>query len=337
MLGRNETTNTNNLWEELMKKYKTQLTAAVLFAFFTFGLFGCKSDNTILDPGNTGSQTDEQALLKLTDNDESLESFEPNYNEENAMDFGLGKTSTQIYPLRVGQRMFLVDRSMDVTFDGDSAIGLLTKNFSGTLYIAGSYTPADSNGHNTIDTVLQKQFSTTVTRKIIFEKRANTALPDSNWKIKAISLPEGGTLNPAVEIASVSIFYPSGDSMLITEPNEYFLYRGPGFRHQIPVLHRFRDVRVVVEVNSAYADTDYVTLTYGAMRSNRLHRSKKRFELVSSTFDGTTYHKTYEGTWKTLQFPGWKHAIINIIPFQAVNDDSAPVEENTWGIPYIVL
>jgi len=320
-----------------MFKYKTQLTMAILFAFITFGFFGCKSDNTILDPGNTGSTTDEQALLKLTDNDASLESFEPNYNEETAMDVGLAKTSTQIYPLKVGQRMFLVDRSMDVTFDGDSAIGILTKNFSGTLYIAGSYTPADSNGENKIDTVIQKQFSTTVTRKIIFVKRDFTMFPDSNWRIKAISLPEGGTLNPAVEIASVSIFYPNGDSMQITEPNDYFLYRGPGFRHQIPVLHRFRNVRVVVEINSAYADDDYVTLTYGAMRSNMHNRSKKRFRLVSSQFDGTIYHKVYENTWQTMQFPGYKHAIINIIPFQAVNDDAAPVEENTWGIPYIVL
>jgi len=320
-----------------MFKYKTQLMTAILFAFFTFGLFGCKSDNSILDPGSTGSTTDQQAMLKLADNDESLGSFEPNYNEENALEFGLGKTSTQIFPLKVGQRMFLVDRSMDIRFDGDSAVGTLTRNFAGTLYIAGSYTPADSNGQNTIDTVIQKAFSTTVIRKIIFEKRKNTVFPDSNWRIKAISLPEGGTLNPAVEITSVSVFYPNGDSMQISDPTNYFLYRGPGFRHQIPVLRHSRDVRVVVEVNSAYSDEDFVTLTYGALRSNKLHRSKKRFRLVSSEFDGTTYHKIYENTWRTNQGPGFKHAIINIIPSQTVNDDAAPVEENTWGIPYVVL
>lgn len=299
-------------------------------------LSACKNEDSLV--GIDDQTADKDALLKLVDEDDAVQSFEPNYNEEDAMDF-LGKTNTLIYPVKVGQRMKLVSRSLDVTFEGDSAIGVLTKVFEGKLIIAASYDEFTWGDSNIVDTVIIKDFSTTVTRNILFVKVANTEDPCKNWRIRAISLPEGGTLTGNINITRVTMILPDGVEMEITDPNNYYLGKEPGMwpRRMLPTMNWNQEIVVRVEVASAYPDTDFVTLTYGAFRGGEHHRAKRRFELVSQDFDGTYYNRVFEQTWRTRQYPGWKHAIINAVPYQTVKDDAAPVEENTWGIPYRVL
>ena len=67
---------------------------------------------------------------------------------------------------------------------------------------------------------------------------------------------------------------------MIENPNEYFLNRWRKWWREIPVLHMNQPAKIQVVVKSAYADTDFVTLTYGAdLRGS--HRAKKKFELGS--------------------------------------------------------
>ncbi len=318
--------------------YKQKLANSFLILLFgSFFFFGCQSEETIIDPTNSGSATDQEALNKIIQNDELILSFEPNYNEEDAMDLGLAKVNTEIFPVRVGQRMILTDMNIEYVFDADSAIGTITKYFDGILRIAASYEEWEPGDSAIVDTVIEKEFSTVMTRKVIFQKVGNTIFPDSNWVIKALSLPAGGTTASGVEITKVIVEMPNEDLLEITEPNEYYMYRRPGFRNQVPVIPRFREVNVQVEVTSAYADSDFVSLTYGAMFAHNNRRAKKLFHLVSEEFDGSVYHRVYEATWRTGEWPGFKHAIINVLPYQAIKELEGAVEENTWGIPYIVI
>ena len=62
------------------------------------------------------------------------------------------------------------------------------------------------------------------------------------------------------------------------------------------------------------------------------NRVKSKFDLVSSTGD----LKVYEKTWIAHPGPGNRHAVVNVLSNASVFDDAAPVEENTWGIPYLV-
>ena len=64
--------------------------------------------------------------------------------------------------------MKLVNRNLNITFEGDTAYGVLTKTFDGTLFIKGSYDPNATNP----DTLIKKVFSATVTRNIVFIKIA---------------------------------------------------------------------------------------------------------------------------------------------------------------------
>lgn len=312
---------------EFVKKFFLPM---LLLAFLTF-FVGCQDETTVQTTDEI--TTDQQAIEKLADEDSVLMSFEPNYNEEGEMEI-LGKINTEFYPFRVGHKMRLVNRTITINFEGDTAYGLVTKTFEGVLFIKGSYDPNAGNP----DTLITKAFTSVVTRNVVFIKIASTEFPIRNWRIAAISLPEGGTQSPNLDITKFTAFLPNGDTLVINSPNDYYLVRHWGWWwrwHHVPVINRGEDVLLRVELTSAYADTDFVTLTFGGDR-NGLHKAKRKFELISSTQNGNVYEKVYEQTFRTHQFPGFFHAIINGMPKQVVYDDSTPVEMESWGIPYFV-
>lgn len=311
---------------QLFKKFWIILVFAMVSIFV-----GCQDDMTVQTTDDP--TTDQEALEKLVSEDSVLTSFEPNYNEGGEMDI-LQKTNTEIYPFRVGHKMRLVNRNVNINIAGDTAYGLITNTFEGILYIKGSYDPNATNP----DTLITKPFTSVVTRNIVFVKIANTPRPLHNWKIAAISLPEGGTQSSNINITKLTAFLPNGDTLEINSPNDYYLVRHWGFWwrwHHIPVIPKNQDVLLRVELTSAYADTDFVTLTYGANRLG-MHRAKKKFELISSTQNGNVFNKVYEQTYRTHQYVGFYHAVINAMPKQVVFDDAAPVEMESWGIPYFV-
>jgi len=328
----NKSSITNKRNVEMKKKNFTKRFFIPLFLLGLLTFFaGCQNEMTVEPQDSDEPTTNQTALEKIVDQDSSLASFEENYNEDGLMDF-MGKTNTAIYPFRVGHKMRLVSRNLDIEYDNDTtATGTLTKTFEGILFIAASY---DSLGE-VADTVIEKPFTSTITRKLIFKKVANTDYPFRNWKIAAISLPEGGTQSPNIDITKLTIFLPGGDTMVVESPNDYFLRRAQGWWRQIPLLRRGESVTLRVELFSAYEEDDFVTLTFGADRFGH-HRAKRKFELVSSTSVGGGFEKIYEQTYTSNQFPGHYHAIINAMPQQVVYDDATPVEIESWGIPYFV-
>ena len=317
-----------------MKNKLTLIKYIVTYAILGLVVFiaGC-TDSVNAPEINTSSTTDPQVFKTLAEQDSTLASFEPNYNEQDAMSF-LGKTLTDIYPLRVGQKMRLVSKEYEVNEVGDTAYVKVIKTFEGVLYIKASYSPPDSNTQ-VADTLIEKPFSTVITRNLIFAKKQIGDIPLNNWRLVAVSLPEGGTLTDNINITKLTITLANGDQMIITSPNDYYLTRGIPIWKQIPVMARHEEVTLEVEITSVYADTGFVTLTYGGNRQG-MHRAKKIFELISSVQNGSVYNKVYQQKYTTHQFPGHFHAIINAFPKQVIYDDVAPVEVKTWGIPYIV-
>lgn len=318
-----------------MKHLKSLTRLMVILSIILLGTMACNEENSLTLPEGEVT-TDQQALEKIVETDEAIESFEPNYNEDQAMDFVLGKSTSEIFPVRVGQKMRLVEKNLNVVFQGDTAYGTLTKTFDGILFIVASSDSLTGNLDSTDFNVYKKSFTTTVTRKIIFVKKDNSDNPLNNWKISAVSLAEGGTLTDNIAIKSMTIFLPNGESINVDEPNEYFLSRGPSLKRAIPVLSKFQSVTVQVELQSVYADADFVTLTYGGLKSNKMKRAKKRFSLKREDFDGTYYNRLYEAEWRIHQSRGFKHAIVNAYPYQVIKDSDAPVESNSWGMPYAV-
>ncbi len=312
--------------------------AAVAAAVSILFLTGCKNSPT--GPQQSQSTADQQAMLKVIESDSAVASFSTNYNEESAMSI-LGKTSVAIYPLRVGQKMRLVSKNFTYTTVGDTAFGTYTATFEGVLFIAASY----DSSTGTQDTVIQKPFTSVITRKVVLLKINNNRYDTTNygWRVIAVSLPSGGTLNSSVQITKLTVFMPDGSVVIINDPNDYYFMRGQegGRMHghkdwdNMPGFMRNQKVTIQVTVSSAYADTDFVTLTHGADLDG-MHREKLRLNLVSSTPSGSGYVKVYEKTFVTHSFPGFSTAVVNAFPAQVIFDDSTPVESDTWGVPYFI-
>jgi hypothetical protein len=313
------------------KKRLDRRLLAFLVLFILSLLIGCTNSPT--EPADEPS-TDQEAMMKLAEEDSSLTSFEPNYNEEEAMDYFLelrGEAGLEIQPLRVGHRMRLVNRNLDITTVGDTAYGKMTLTFEGVLFIAAAF----NVGATVPDTMIQKPFTSVVTRNIIYVKIGNSNRPMRNWVIAAISLPQGGTADDNIQIQKLTITSRNNGSLEITSPNDFYFRRGPGWWRQFPTLPRHDSVKVDIELFSKYEANDFVTITFGANKNINL-KAKRRFAFVSSTPSGDGYLKVYSQTFHTHQSAGFFHAIVNAYPKQVIFESSASVEHDMWGIPYIV-
>lgn len=313
------------------KKFLLKFSSAIFILFFA-SFVGCKNSPTD-SVVNTEPTTDKAALEKITLEDSSLSSFELNYNEEGMMDLmspmGLGKTTSEIFPVKVGRKITSVTRTFTVTQLTDTtAEGNLVLVFTGNLLIGVT----KDTSVKSIDTVISKPFVTTAERNIQFVKIANSNYPRLNWRISASSLTKGGTNSANIFIKSITVKLPSGDSILITDPLNYYLSHGLGRMKQIPTISKNQDVTVVVEVYSAYNTEDFITSTFGA-DNHGMYRSKKKFTLVSA--DGLG-NKVYSQTFRAGSPMGFFCTVIDAMPAQVIKDDAAPVESSAWGFPYKV-
>jgi hypothetical protein len=348
-----------------------------LMALLGMALIGCQE--SAISPVDSGGSylSDEDQLRKLIDEDETLNSFEANYNEEEAMELLGGGLSKEIFPVRVGHRMKLINKVIEIDIEDDSAFAHVTKTFEGTLFIAASFEEFQPTDEAVIDTVVEKPFTTVVTHNVIFTKRNDWGFsffgngdPLGNgsgegpqhdgegiqhrgdkgdrgqhgdhdlhrraWRIVAISLVEGGTGSTNIAITKLTLILPDGKEIVVESPNEYYLYRMLGRPDQVPTVSSGETVVLKVEVESAYSDADFVSLTFGARHDRRFNRKKQLLELISEEFNGEFYSRTFQTEWVPRYDRGPKHAVINAVPRQVIYDDETEVESNSWGTPYII-
>jgi hypothetical protein len=299
-------------------------------SFFLIFVAGCSNSPTSPQSASTSVQS---TLLKIAQSDSSVASFQSNYNEDDAMTIYEDESDTKIFPIKEGQKLRIVSQNFTYTTSGDTAYGTYVQTFEGTLCVQTT----NSNGR---DTVIQKPYSTTVTRNLIFVKvGSDTNNPLHNWKLVAVSLPEGGTAISNVKITSITVYLSNGDTLQVNNPNSYFISRATGKMYErwkdMPFFHAGQSMTVKVTINSAYADTDFVTITHDA-DINGLHRTKQKFNLISSNTSGNGYVKVYQKTFTTGPWHGYFNAVINAFSNASVSDSSSPVEESSWGVPYLV-
>ncbi len=326
---------------------------------FLVAAIACQDQSGINDPFQSSDRT-VSALKKITDSSPSVNSFTPNYNEGGAMQYS-GMLGKDIYPVRVGQKVKLVSKDLSIVKDSVSATGTLVQHFEGDLEIAGSFQAPTVGMNQRVDTVIHKPFTSTITRYLKYKKMSNTGNDTLDWKITSVSLPFGGTETTNIIISKLIITPAQGTSVItINNPAEYFFTVGKDkdkvddndeednekmeLEHMLQISGDFKlstwfkkdeDLKLRVEVLSQSADPDVLTITYGAMMNGE-HRTKYKFDLVSSAQEGIFYRRVYERSWKMQPYGGRMHAVINALTRSSVYDTNAGVEEKTWGIPYKV-
>ncbi len=345
-----------------MKRQLAFLSLFLLSIIFAVVLSSCKDPLNINDPQFANS-SETQKFLKIAETSSSVSSFTPNYSEEQAMTLA-GTMGKGLYPVRIGQKMKLVDKNLTLVKDSTTAVGTLVQTFEGTLTIEGSFQQPTIGIRSHVDTTVQKSFSSTITRKIQFKKVANTGNDTLDWKVNAISLPNGGTTGDNIQIVKIILTTQDGTEVVIEDPNAYFFkvgkengghdndvednddkdnhgleagseFKEHGWGNLLTWYKKNQPVKLTVEVLSKSSDPDFLTVTYGAMMNGNTG-TKEKFDLVSSTQVGLSYKKVYERRWYTNSNATRMHAVINALPRSVVYDTETSVEEKTWGIPYRV-
>lgn len=321
-----------------IKKVVFYYISLIALLVFLLVITACNPESSLTSPTEINTST--QSLLKqLIEEDESYQSFELNYNEEDVMDFE-GSLPKAIIPVKVGQRMKLVEKTHDFVFNEDSteAVVTSTRIFEGKMKIAGSYDEFTRGDSGIVDTIVEKIYTTTITHVAKLEKVQETIFPKRNWKLTEISLMDGGTGSQDIMISKLTVTPEDGEIMEVTDPNSYFTTRMAGRKKHVPFMRGGEEVTVTVEILSAFEDDDFVTMTRGAVKGKKHRRAKSKFELVSSETDPETglYKKVYENTIRIFGHRGHRHAVVNVMTKQSIYDDSAFVEQDSWGIPYQV-
>ena len=307
-----------------MLNLKSLFKSFVIFTISIVLLSACQENDSLNFPESDSENI--EALKKLINDDEIFDSFEANFSDD-AMMNSLAKSNNEIEPTKVRRQITNVEKNVDLDISEDelTATGVITKTITGKLLI----TVVDDQE---TESVIEKEFISVVTRNVEFEKYNNSKRPDKNWRITRISLAEGNTGSDNVEILKLTLFMPDGSTIEIDSPNDYYLERVVGMKNQVPNMKQSEEITVRAEIRSDYDGDDLVNLRYGATRKG-LKRAKKSFELVETTTDGI---KIYEASYKTNQTKGKKHAVVSVVSHSTIHDSEAPVESNSWGIPYVV-
>lgn len=341
-----------------MKRYAAFILQFTITITAIILVSSCKDPLGITDPQSVNS-SETQKFLKIADNSSSVSSFTPNYSEGQAMALA-GMLGKDLYPIRIGQKMKLVDKNLTLVKDSTTTTGTLVQKYEGTLIIEGSFQQPTIGIHSHVDTTIQKTFLTTITRKIQFKKVANTGKDSLDWKVDAISLPNGGTTGDNIQIVKITLTTQDGTEVVVDDPSLYFFKVGKekqsdrdeddkdnhdfenelgkgghSWKNLLTWYGKNQPVKLTVEILSKSSEPDFLTVTYGAMMNGNTG-TKEKFSLASSVKEGTSYRKVYERKWYTHSYSTRMHAVINVLPRSVVYDTKTSVEEKTWGIPYRV-
>lgn len=311
-----------------------------LFVFFCAvilsGLFivGCNKDTTA--PELTDTDFLKQAVTSSDSLADFLDSEDISLNDGDVKDFdyddyGTLKTSAAITPLRWGRKIDNIIKVVNVEFFDSIAIATVYKTITGKFIVKG----INTNG----DTIkVEKPFTTNTERKIRFRKIANYADPRKNWIPVAMTLVVGKTTNTTFGISQLEVF-SSFDTVTVTNPLTYWFRMAP-WRGGISILKPGDSVMVRLTVTSPEDSAEYAVIRHGAFNKFYNKRIRNHMTLVSQTGSAGAYTRVYEKKF-IAHLPmghayGRFHALIDVMSYNSINDDTAPLMNMFWGAPYVV-
>ncbi|MEE9288654.1 MAG: hypothetical protein V3U69_03585 [Bacteroidota bacterium] len=316
-----------------MAKVRNTIPWLILATLAALVMIGCDDqDSEIITPV---FDTEEDYFRSVISNDPFFASEEATLNDGAALppDYNdsMGKINTEIFPLRFGRLIESINRNVEFErFDDTLVVATVTMTITGQFLIAAAYSDTSA----VPDTLIEKPFTSTALRKIKFFRIGRFREHHRNWVFKAISLVEGGTDSDEIQIKELKLEFPSGNSIVVTSPTDFFLYFDLPF-FPIPIFRPDSEVRLRVTLTSDSPETDMVVLRYGAGRTG-LRRHRIRLKLVSETQVGDSYERVYELTWNIHFHLGKFNAHVDAVTHGTLFDDTAPVSTSFWGVPYIV-
>lgn len=316
----------------------------VFICLFTIAIIltGCSKDSSTEPVRLTDKEAIERQVIQADSIAEFSISEDATIDDQSESDWnkdGFAKITTPINPIRWGRHIESVSRTVNVVIIGDTAaIATVVKTISGKLIIAASY----SGVALLPDTIIRKPFTLRSERRIRFIRTARSEQPERDWRPVAITLVKGDAVPDAVNkfvITSLEITAPH-DTVTVTNPLETWLWFRP-LRNRVPVFVNNDSVKVRLTVESSDTSKEIAVLRFGV--AQRWHpRLRTRMELVSEIMpDTNTYIRTYQKTFP-IRIPmglgmGRFNAVVDVLSRGTLFDDSAPVSNRFWGLPYVAV
>jgi hypothetical protein len=326
------------------------LSGLTVFALFVAGCKKSEGPAAQMDP--PGVVNESTALTYSTQNSPLVQNDEQTFADQDTSASNVStfmKVDSAIIPLRWGR--FINPNGITRTFTvlvlpGDSiALVNIHRIISGNfVFLVRNKPPQDT----TQFFLVQKPFTDTTRRAIVFKRVSFTGLYINRWVPVATSLVNGGTLPPNnnIRILSAVLYYPSGDSLVVTNPDTTFLL----YRWVRMYVHSTKDVpeflagdriKIRVTVMSNDSTGDIVALRYGV---NLVQHKRALLDLVSSVDnqDGT-FTRVYETSQNPLRYlymhahTGWFHFGMDAMTKGTLFDSNAPYSASWWAIPYRVF
>lgn len=312
-----------------MLKVKSALFIIIFSVVFVIS--GCMKESDITSPL---SEIDKETIKQVIESDDFIATTDASLNDATylPLEFDLSSLSKPIYPIRWGRVVKKVTKEYEYEKVNDTlVIVTVIRTVESNLKIAASYT----QGNRIPDTVITKPLKEVFKRKVQVVKREgnDTLRTIRRWRVWAVSLVQGESENSNISIKKISLTFPNGDVVEITDPlNQFYRHGFLGHRRgEVPLFNSGQDVKIRVTVQSAMPDTDLVSMTYGVDRFG-FHRLRKLFNMVERNGN----EEIYESTVRVHTHRGSFNAMIHAISRESLFDDSAPVSISVWGVPYIV-
>ena len=308
-----------------------------LIAFFALlvAFVGCSKDNSITPLPSSDTQaiqsmvTSVDSVSQFTQSDESVIGDQ---DETTWAKAGADAVMTPINIFKWGRRVTTIDRSVTVTYIGDTtAVAWLSRTVSGNIVIAASY----SDTAQYPDTLIRKPFREQLDRKIIFSRIAHNDDHLKNWIPVALSLDAAETIPDSLNAFSIEKLEvtTTTDTLTITDPLNTWLKLG-NHHGCIPVVMKDDSVLVRLTLTSTDDSSESVALRWtGDVRTNRL-----RMKLVSSTAVSGGYERVYQLKIRAFlplgRALGRYNVVADVNSWGTLNDDNLRVSNKMWGFPY---
>ncbi|MBI5021431.1 MAG: hypothetical protein HZB59_08350 [Ignavibacteriales bacterium] len=296
--------------------------------------FGCSEDTST----NPTVITDQEAIIQQTTDLDSIADFSA--SDDATIDDGtaqswsnnLEKITTPITPLLWGRKVDNIQKTVTVNIDGDTvATATIRKMVTGRLIILAR---ADSTAR--LDTV-QKQFTKELKRQIRFVRIARNDDRTKNWKPTAITSILGKTQLRDFNIASIELITPN-DTIIMTDTLPRWFRLGTGIG-TIPVVNEGDSIKIRLRLLSNNPNTEYAVVRH-CVHHRFSYRYRVRMGVVDSLFNGEKYERQYEKHFAVRLPPtvdiARYNAVVDIMSYQSINDDTELYMNMVLGIPYIV-
>lgn len=315
------------------------MTYKTIFFVMGFALAGLTvtSCNNSTGP-NSADTSDIQALIQAEDSLVSLDGFQDADSDSFAFhQYGRrrGQFRGPFLPWFVRRTIDSLNRNIDIEkITEDSALVTLTTAVTGVIHIG---IDADTTNDTRVDTVWNKPFDITATRRLAVVR---TAFPNgmrrhmgsrhNGWRIAGMTPLMSESSGSDLTVNSVTLMNVSKDvTVTITDPQNTFLNWS-----NMPTLTAGDSIAIIVDLTNG--DNSGTTVLARYRMRGRFRASYSRFFDDGQAPDETANDNKYTGGWMLARMPGMRHAAIEVIDNSLLTDPSADYNALLWSMPYLV-